>query len=78
MELRSILSSNLQRLRRNKGFSQEALADAAEMDRTYISGIERGVRNPTIKVLERIASTLRVEAWELLRPPEDDPRHTKI
>lgn len=66
MELRHILSTNLQRLWRAKGLSQEAFADAAEMDRTYISGIERNVRNPTIKVLERVAATLR--CWGLGAP----------
>ena len=68
MDLRDVLSGNLQRLRRAKGLSQEAFADAAGMDRTYVSGIERGVRNPTIKVLDRLASTLGVPAWELLKP----------
>lgn len=68
MQLRHVLSTNLQRLRRAKGLSQEALADEAGMDRTYISGIERGLRNPTVKVLERIASALGVGAWELIKP----------
>jgi transcriptional regulator with XRE-family HTH domain len=77
MELRHVLSTNLQRLRRAKGLSQEAFADAAEIDRTDISGIERGVRNPTIKVLERIASTLGVEAWELLKLDGDSVQYEK-
>ena len=68
MELRHILALNIQRLRRERGFSQEAFADYANMDRTYISGIERAVRNPTVGVLSRLAAALDVEAWELLKP----------
>ena len=72
MELRRVLSTNLQNLRRAKGLSQDAFADAAEMDRTYISGIERCVRNSTIKVMDRIAATLEVPAWKLLKPLDTD------
>lgn len=68
MELRHVLALNIQRLRRERGFSQEAFADHAGMDRTYISGIERGVRNPTVGVLSRIATALDVEPWQLLKP----------
>jgi len=48
----------MKRLRKERGWSQEALADEAGLDRTYISGIERVVKNPTITVIERIASAL--------------------
>jgi len=41
--------------------SQEDLAERAGMDRTYVSGIERGTRNPTLKVLHRLAKALGVE-----------------
>ena len=41
--------------------SQEDLADRAELDRTYVSGIERGRRNPTLKVLQRLADALGVD-----------------
>ncbi|HCR66528.1 helix-turn-helix transcriptional regulator [Oceanicaulis sp. UBA2681] len=68
MELRHVLALNIQRLRRERGFSQEAFADHAGMDRTYISGIERGVRNPTVGVLSRLATALDVEPWQLLKP----------
>ena len=42
---------NVARLRAAKGFSQEKLAEKADIDRTYVSGIERGVRNPGIKTV---------------------------
>jgi len=41
--------------------SQEELADRASLDRTYVSGVERGQRNPTLKTVERLAAALRVE-----------------
>jgi transcriptional regulator with XRE-family HTH domain len=50
------------------GLSQEELAHRAEMDRTYASGIERGVRNPTLKMIHRLAKALRTPAHKLLAP----------
>jgi transcriptional regulator with XRE-family HTH domain len=47
--------------------SQEALAERARVDRTYVSGIERGVRNPTIATAERIAAALESRLEDLLR-----------
>ena len=46
--------------------SQEDLASAAGIDRTYVSGIERGVRNPTITVLARFAEALKTSSAQLL------------
>ena len=66
MDVRERLAVNMKRLRKERGWSQEALADAARLDRTYISGIERVVRNPTATVLERIASALDCTLGELL------------
>jgi len=56
---------NVARLRAAKGFSQEKLAKKAEIDRTYVSGIERGVRNPGIKAVLQIAKALGVSITEL-------------
>lgn len=66
MDVRQRLAVNMKRLRKERGWSQEALADEAGLDRTYISGIERVVRNPTITVVERIASALGCRLGELL------------
>ena len=66
MDVRERLAANLKRLRKERGWSQEALADAAGLDRTYISGIERVVRNPTITVVERIAKALECRLGHLL------------
>ena len=58
MDVRQRLAANIKLLRKERGWSQEALADAAGLDRTYVSGIERVVRNPTVTVVERIGSAL--------------------
>ncbi|WP_245259757.1 helix-turn-helix transcriptional regulator [Methylopila sp. 73B] len=57
---------NLKRLRLEKGLSQEELAFQAKLHRTYVSGVERGVRNPTVTVLEGIAAALGVPSSRLL------------
>ena len=51
---------NVARIRDERGFSQDQLAEQADLDRTYLSGIERGVRNPGIKVVIRLARALGV------------------
>lgn len=70
--LREILATNVRRIRAEKGLSQDALADLCEIDRTYISGIERGLRNLSIDTLERLARGLRLEPWQLIRRPDAD------
>ncbi|ULR30027.1 helix-turn-helix domain-containing protein [Dickeya fangzhongdai] len=52
-------------LRLQAGLSQEAFADKCGLDRTYISGIERGVRNPTLEVIGVIADGLGIELSKL-------------
>jgi len=54
-------------LRKEKGYSQEELAFRAHLDRTYVSGIERGIRNPALKNIARLARALDVEAIELFK-----------
>ncbi|HEX7299599.1 MAG TPA: helix-turn-helix transcriptional regulator [Solirubrobacteraceae bacterium] len=58
-------------LREQKDLSQEELAACSNMHRTYIGGIERGERNPTITVLYRIADALQVSASALLALAEE-------
>lgn len=69
--LRDILATNLRRLRREKGYSQEAFGDLCGLDRTYIGSIERGERNVSIDNLERIARALNLEPWKLIRRFDD-------
>jgi transcriptional regulator with XRE-family HTH domain len=66
MDVRRRLAVNMKRLRKERGWSQEALADEAGLDRTYISGIERVVKNPTVIVVERVAAALNCNFGELL------------
>lgn len=66
MDVRQRLAVNMKRLRKERGWSQEALADEAGLDRTYISGIERVVKNPTVTVVERIALALDCRVGNLL------------
>lgn len=67
MDVRRRVGLNLKKFREERGFSQEAFADHCGLHRTYISGIERGVRNPTVLIVEKIAKALKVSAAELLQ-----------
>ena len=58
---------NVARLRDKAGLSQDKLAEKADLDRTYLSGIERGVRNPGIKIVIRLARALRVTVDQLCK-----------
>jgi transcriptional regulator with XRE-family HTH domain len=70
MEIRETLATNLRRLRQAAGLSQEELAHRADIDRTYISSIERQQYAASIEVVDRLAKGLGVEASELLQTPQ--------
>lgn len=59
----------MRELRKARGFSQEGFALQVNLDRTYVGGIERGERNPGLKVILRIADALDVAVGELFVPP---------
>lgn len=63
---RTVLGRNVRRLRRQRGLTQEELAFEAEIDLTYMGGIERGRRNPSLLVMARIAKALSVPLPKLL------------
>ena len=65
MDIRKRIGWNLRRLRKERGITQEDFATDSGFDRGYISGVERGVRNPSVLVLERIAKALEVDVGEL-------------
>lgn len=67
MEIREVFAKNLRLLRQSKGLSQEELAHLADIDRTYVSSLERGVYSPTLDVVERLAKALETDAAELLK-----------
>lgn len=66
MEIRERLSLNMRRLRQSKGWSQEEFAHQAGLHRTYVSDLERGARNPTITVVDKLAVALGVPVGALL------------
>jgi transcriptional regulator with XRE-family HTH domain len=61
-----IAGRNVKAARLALGYNQEALAHEAKIDRTYVSGVERGLRNPSIKVLARLAKALKTTPAALL------------
>lgn len=63
-----LFADNMKRLRQERQLSQEALADLCDLDRTYISGIERKRRNLAIRNIQRIADALEVDVRELFDP----------
>ena len=66
-KLRTIVATNIRRVRHERGVSQQDFALTIEMDRTYFGAVERGERNVSIDNLERIALGLGVPAWQLLK-----------
>ena len=66
MDIRVRLGLNVRRLRDERGWSQEDYADRAGIHRTYVSDIERGKRNPTITIVEKLAKPLGVSASALI------------
>lgn len=66
VDWRSIVGANVRRCRKARAITQEQLAFEAKLDLTYIGGIERGRRNPSLLAMARIADALGVELAELV------------
>ena len=77
MDIRDVLALNLRTLRQARGMSQEELAHRAEVDRTYVSSLERSVYAAGIDVLDRLAGALGVAAADLFTPPPARPGRVK-
>ena len=73
-DLQRTVGRNIRAYREAKGVSQEAFADALEVHRTYMGGIERGERNLTLRSLERLAERLQLDPLVLLQeaPAKDN------
>ncbi|MEL6647643.1 MAG: helix-turn-helix transcriptional regulator [Pseudomonadota bacterium] len=71
MEIQAVVGRNVKRYRELKGVSQEELAFQSDLHRTYVSGVERGVRNPTVAIVARLAVALGVKPAKLLEYQKD-------
>lgn len=60
------LGKKIRELRLGADLSQERLGEMTGLDRTYISGIERGIRNPSLKNIEKLAKSLNVKVSDLI------------
>lgn len=68
MDMRRLVGSNVRELRLEKNLTQEQFAELSGLSQQYISGLERGLRNPTVVTLYEIASALNVQPTDLLKP----------
>ena len=66
MDIKAVVGKNVKSYRELKGISQEELAFEAELHRTYVSGVERGIRNPTVLIVAKLAEALGVTPSTLL------------
>ena len=69
MDVRQIVGKNMRKFRIAAGLSQDEIALRMGVEQTYVSGLERGLRNPTLLTLERAARALNVALTELLERP---------
>jgi transcriptional regulator with XRE-family HTH domain len=68
MPIRQVVARNVAALRRERSLSREEVARQAKIDPSYLWGIEKGTRNPSIEVVARLAEVFGVEPYELLKP----------
>jgi transcriptional regulator with XRE-family HTH domain len=71
MDVVKLLGENVRRERQARGLTQEQLAFDADMKRSYLSDLERGLRNPTVQALGRLAEALNVPPHTLLEVPSE-------
>ena len=69
MDMRQVVGRNVRKARERRGLTQEQLAEQSGFSQQYISGLERGIRNPTIISVYELAQTLGLSHLDLLRPP---------
>lgn len=77
MDMRRLVGRNFTRIRKEKGFTQERFAEVSGMSQQYVSGLERGQRNPTVVTLFHLASALGVSPVDLVMPDEHAQAETK-
>ena len=67
MSIRIKFGNHLKQLRKHNNLTQEKLSELANMDRTYISDIERGIKTISIEKLYQLSNAFNIELWELLK-----------
>jgi len=70
-KFQSVLGETIRELRQSEGIAQEKLANLAEIDRTYMSAIERGLKNPSVKIIFQIAEGLGINPSEIIAELEN-------
>ena len=70
-DVRDVLAYWIRLLRVEKGWSQERLAHECDLDRTYVSAVERSRWNVSLANIERMGAALGVAPWPLLKPPDE-------
>jgi len=76
MDMRRLVGRNFARLRLAKGFTQERFAEVSGVTQQYVSGLERGKRNPTIVTLYHLATALGVSPADLVTSDEEELRES--
>ncbi len=71
MDMRQLVGRNFARLRREKDLTQEQIEELSGLSQQYLSGLERGQRNPTIITLYELATAMGVSHVDLVRPDDD-------
>jgi transcriptional regulator with XRE-family HTH domain len=74
MDMRRLVGQNVRRIREKKCLTQEEFADISGFSQQYISGLERGQRNPTVITVYELATALGVSHLDLLRPSRSRAR----
>jgi len=77
MDMRKLVGRNFARLRREKGLTQEDIETRSGYSQQYLSGLERGKRNPTVVTLYELAQALGVSHVDLVSP-DDSSSQTKV
>ncbi len=72
MDMRRLVGRNLERIRRAQGLTQEQLEARSGFSQQYLSGLERGRRNPTVVTVYELAQALGVSHLDLLQPDGED------
>jgi len=75
METHILLGRRIRSLRKAKGLTQQQLGEQADLNYKYLGAVERGEENPSVKVLERIATALKVELIDLFRFEHEEANH---